>query len=204
MRKIKVGAFVSLDGVIQGPGTPDEDRSGGFDLGGWLVPLFDEEAGAVVDELLGDNYDLLLGRKTYDIFAGYWPKAAANGDPLGKKFDAVTKYVASRDPGLKLAWQNSKHLGADPVAALRAIKREEGPDLVTQGSADFLQTLFASDLVDEMTLLSFPVLLGKGKKLFRDGIAPATFALIDSKASGKGVVINRYRRISGEVATGSF
>jgi dihydrofolate reductase len=199
---IVVDLFITLDGVYQGPGGAEEDTSGGFELGGWQGAYFDDETGESIDAGIDRLQALLLGRKTYDIFAGYWPKAAANGDPLGKKFDAVTKYVASRDPGLKLAWQNSKHLGADPVAALRAIKREEGPDLVTQGSADFLQTLFASDLVDEMTLLSFPVLLGKGKKLFRDGIAPATFALIDSKASGKGVVINRYRRISGEVATG--
>ena len=203
MRKIVVGAFVSLDGIMQGPGGPVEDRSGGFELGGWTVPFFDDLSGAAVGELLSPPYDLLLGRKTYDIFAGYWPKAAESGDPLGQQFNAVTKYVASRNQDLNLAWQNSRQLGADPVAELRQIKQEDGPRLVTQGSTDFLKTLFQGDLVDEMTLLIFPVLLGHGKRLFGEGQMASTFKLMDTKASPSGVVINRYER-AGEVVTGSF
>lgn len=202
MRKIKVGAFVSLDGIMQAPGGPDEDRSNGFAFGGWLVPHFDDEVGAAVGGLLTEPYDLLLGRKTYDIFARYWPVEAQNGSEMGKAFDRITKFVASRNPDADLNWQNTKSLGADPIAALRELKQQDGPDLVTQGSSDFLATLLRSGLVDEITTLTFPVVLGKGKRLFNEA-APTTLKLIDTKVTPKGVVISRYET-GGEITTGAF
>lgn len=147
-------------------------------------------------------FDLLLGRKTYDIFAAHWPYAGAD-DPIGSLFDRITKYVATRNPALKLDWQKSQTLGGDVVAALRKLKSEEGPDLLTQGSTDFLQTLFRNDLVDEMYISYFPVILGKGKKLFGDGATPMALKLVSSKVSGTGVTVNKYLR-GGPVVTGSF
>ena len=202
MRKVVVGAFVSLDGVIQGPGGPTEDPTGGFALGGWTVPYFDEAVGEAMGAMFHQPFDLLLGRKTYDIFASHWPFVGAD-DPTGALFDRITKYVATRSPTLTIPWRNTQILAADAVAAVRALKAGTGPDLMTQGSSDFLQTLFASDLVDEVNLLVFPVLLGSGKKIFAGSAAPAAFVLTGSSASASGVVINRYAR-SGPVATGNF
>ena len=202
MRKVIVGAFVSLDGVMQAPGGPEEDPVGGFKYGGWAAPYFDEAMGKAVDEMFAKPFDLLLGRKTYDIFAAHWPYVGAD-DPIGPLFDRITKYVASRNPDLKLAWQNSRTLGPDAVAAVKKMKSEEGPDLLTQGSTDFLQTLFRNDLVDEIMISFFPVVLGKGKKLFGEGAFPAALKLVSSKVSGSGVTVNRYVR-AGDIVTGSF
>ncbi|APO75101.1 dihydrofolate reductase-like protein [Rhizobium etli 8C-3] len=202
MRKIIIGAFVSLDGVMQAPGGPDEDPVGGFKYGGWVAPYFDEAMGDAVGEMFAGAFDLLLGRKTYDIFAAHWPYVAAD-DPIGPLFDRVTKYVATRNRNFKLSWQNSQVLGADVVGALRTLKSEKGPDLLTQGSTDFLQTLFSNDLVDEINVFVFPVVLGKGKKLFGDGAYPGKLKLLGSKVSGTGVTINKYVR-DGDVVTGSF
>jgi dihydrofolate reductase len=202
MRKIIVGAFVSLDGIMQAPGGPDEDPIGGFKFGGWVAPYFDETMGASVGEMFAKPFDLLLGRKTYDIFAAHWPYVGAD-DPIGPLFDRITKYVATRNPTLKLDWQNSQTLGADVVTAVGKLKSEDGPDLLTQGSTDFLQTLFKHHLVDEINVSIFPVVLGKGKKLFGDGASPAALKLINSQVSGSGVTINKYVR-GGEVMTGSF
>jgi dihydrofolate reductase len=202
MRKIIAGAFVSLDGVMQAPGGPDEDPTGGFKHGGWVVPYFDETMGEAVGEMFAKPFDLLLGRKTYDIFAAHWPHVGAD-DPIGPLFDRITKYVATRNPRLKLGWQNSQRLGTDAVAAVRTLKGEDGPDLLTQGSTELLQTLFRHDLVDEIMVSIFPVVLGEGKKLFGQGAAPTALKLVGSKVSGTGVVINRYVR-GGQVATGSF
>ncbi|MCZ4092916.1 dihydrofolate reductase family protein [Sinorhizobium psoraleae] len=202
MRKIVVGAFVSLDGIMQAPGGPDEDPTGGFKYGGWVAPYFDETMGAAVDEMFAKPFDLLLGRKTYDIFAAHWPYAGAD-DPIGTLFDRITKFVATRNPDFKLGWQNSQSLGSDVVATLRKLKSEDGPDLLTQGSTDLLQTLFRNDLVDEMYVSIFPVVLGKGKKLFSDGASPMALKLVNSKVSGSGVTVNKYVR-AGEVVTGSF
>lgn len=202
MRKVVVGAFVSLDGVMQAPGGPQEDPVGGFEHGGWAVPYFDEAMGKAVDEMFARPFDLLLGRKTYDIFAAHWPYAGPD-DPIGSLFDRITKYVATRNPELKLGWKNSRTLGADAVAAVKALKAEEGPDLLTQGSTDFLQTLFRHDLVDELYVSFFPLVLGKGKKLFGDGATPAAFKLLGSRTSGTGVTVNKYER-AGAVVTGSF
>ncbi|WP_440983304.1 dihydrofolate reductase family protein [Shinella sumterensis] len=202
MRKLIVSAFISLDGVMQAPGGPQEDPIGGFRFGGWGVPYFDETAGAVIDELFARPFDLLLGRKTYDIFAAHWPYADAN-DPIGPLFDRVTKYVATRNPAFRTTWQNSRTLGADAVAAVKALKGGDGPDLLTQGSPDFLKTLFENDLVDEINVFVFPVILGKGKRLFGDASFPRALTLESSRTSQNGIVISRYVR-AGDVTTGSF
>lgn len=202
MRKLIVSAFISLDGVMQAPGGPQEDPIGGFRFGGWVAPYFDETAGSVIDELFARPFDLLLGRKTYDIFAAHWPYADAN-DPIGPLFDRVTKYVATRNPAFRTTWQNSRTLGADAVAAVKALKSGGGPDLLTQGSADFLRTLFENDLVDEINVFVFPVILGKGKRLFGDASFPRALTLESSRTSQNGIVISRYTR-AGDVATGSF
>ncbi len=202
MRKIVVGAFVSLDGVMQSPGGPAEDPTGGFTAGGWTVPYFDEAVGREMGSMFERPFDLLLGRKTYDIFAAHWPFVGTD-NPVGALFDRITKYVATRSPALASPWQNTEILGRDVVAAVRALKAGTGPDLLTQGSSDFLQTLSASDLVDELNLIVFPVVLGSVKRLFADGAAPAALALAGSTASPSGVVINRYAR-AGPIATGNF
>jgi dihydrofolate reductase len=202
MRKIIVGAFVSLDGVMQAPGGPEEDPIGGFRFGGWVAPFFDEKMGESVGETFAKPFDLLLGRKTYDIFAAHWPYAAAD-DPIGPLFDRIDKFVATRNPAFAPTWQNSHVLGPDAVAAVRALKAGEGPDLLTQGSTEFLKALFENDLVDEIHVSIFPVILGKGKRLFADASFPRALTLISSKTSDTGVTMNKYAR-AGEVATGSF
>ncbi|MBB5042456.1 dihydrofolate reductase family protein [Shinella fusca] len=202
MRKIIVGAFVSLDGVMQAPGGPEEDPIGGFRFGGWVAPFFDEKMGESVGETFAKPFDLLLGRKTYDIFAAHWPYAAAD-DPIGPLFDRIDKFVATRNPAFAPTWQNSHVLGPDAVAAVRALKAGEGPDLLTQGSTEFLKALFENDLVDEIHVSIFPVILGKGKRLFADASFPRALTLISSKTSDTGVTMNQYAR-AGEVATGSF
>ena len=211
MRKIVVSAFTSIDGVMQAPGGPEEDTSGGFELGGWTQPFFDESVGAAIGEMFGEPFDLLLGRRTYEIFAGHWPKVAAdpklvNGDEammqIARTFDACTKYVATHRPE-SLAWVNSKGLGADPVAALRALKKEEGPKLLTQGSSELVHLLLESDLVDELRLIVYPAVLGKGKRLFSEKGVPRTQRLVKSKVAANGTFIATYER-AGEVKTGSF
>jgi len=202
MRKIIVGAFVSLDGVMQAPGGPEEDPIGGFRFGGWVAPFFDEKMGESVGETFAKPFDLLLGRKTYDIFAAHWPYAAAD-DPIGPLFDRIDKFVATRNPAFAPTWQNSHVLGPDAVAAVRALKAGEGPNLLTQGSTEFLKALFENDLVDEIHVSIFPVILGKGKRLFADASFPHALTLISSKTSDTGVTMNQYAR-AGEVATGSF
>jgi dihydrofolate reductase len=205
MRKIVVGAFVSLDGVMQAPGGPEEDPTGGFEHGGWVAGYFDDVVGATMGELFSKPYELLLGRKTYDIFAAHWPHITDPGAPdfaIAEQFNRITKHVATHRPE-SLAWKNSRALGPDPVAKLRALKKEEGPALLTQGSSELVQTLFASDLVDELRLLVFPIVLGKGKRLFGDRAMPAGFRLESSRVSPSGVVIASYAR-AGAVKTGSF
>ena len=202
MRRIIVGAFVSLDGVMQAPGGPDEDPTGGFGYGGWVAPLFDDMMGEVVGEMFSKPFDLLLGRKTYDIFAAHWPYAAED-DPIGPLFDRITKFVATRNPDFQPAWQNSRALGPDPVAELKRLKREDGPDLLTQGSTDFMKTLLAHGLVDEFNVFIFPVILGKGKRLFAEGAEPVGLKLVSSRTSPNGIVVTKYVP-DGAVKTGSF
>jgi dihydrofolate reductase len=211
MRKVIVGTFVSLDGVMQAPGGPNEDTSGGFRFGGWLVPHMDATTGAAVGELFEKPFDLLLGRRTYDIFAGYWPyvqkdtKAKdydAGTAEMGRQFDKATKHVATHRAA-SLGWQNSKALGEDIPAAINALKKTSGPDLVVQGSGGLIHQLLASDLVDVIQLLIFPVVLGKGRRLFDGNEAPAGLKLVKSDVSSSGVILARYER-AGEVKTGSF
>ena len=202
MRKLIVGAFVSLDGVMQAPGGPREDPTGGFGYGGWVAPLADEVFGEAVGKLFDRPFDLLLGRRTYEIFAAHWPYAEGGpDDSIARTFNSITKYVATRK-GLDLGWQGSIAL-RDAARDVARLKQEEGPALVTQGSADLIQTLLSSDLVDEICLFTFPVLLGEGKKLFGEGARGAAFKLIDSRVSPNGIVIAHYER-DGEVETGDF
>ena len=202
MRKINVTTFTSLDGVMQAPGGPQEDRTGGFTLGGWTAPHFDAALGASMGEIFSRPFDLLLGRKTYDIFAAHWPFVSDPNDPIAGLFNRVTKYVASRS-NPKLAWQNSQLLGADIVASLKQLKSGEGPDLLVQGSSDLLQTLWRHRLVDEFTVLIFPVVLGRGKRLFGDSAVPTGLRLAKSQAYPTGVIVANYVP-AGEVKTGNF
>ena len=181
MRQIVVGAFTSLDGIMQAPGGPEEDPTGGFSFGGWVAPLVDEGMGAAIEGMFARPFDLLLGRKTYDIFAAHWPYADEN-DPIGPLFDRIAKYVATRNPAFKTTWQNSHVLGPDTIAAVKALKSGDGPDLLTQGSTEFLTALFAHDLVDEINVFTFPVILGKGKRLFGGGAFPRAWTLATSSA----------------------
>ena len=205
MRKVIVCAFVSLDGVMQAPGGPKEDPTGGFELGGWVAGYFDDVVGAAMGEVLSKPYELLLGRKTYDIFAAHWPHLTdpkAPDYPIAEQFNRITKHVATHRPE-SLTWKNSRGLGADAVAGLRELKKGQGPDLLTQGSSDFLQTIFANDLADELRILTFPIVLGKGKRVFGPTARPASFRLESSKVSPNGVVIGSYVR-AGEVKRGDF
>jgi dihydrofolate reductase len=198
MRKIIVLSFISLDGVMQAPGGPEEDPSGHFKFGGWTVPYFDEFAGKMMAEQMAGKYDLLLGRKTYDIFAGYWPQHTE----AWPQVNMITKYVVSntlKNP----AWENTVVLKGNAASILKKLKQEKGPALQVHGSGDFIQTLLKEDLVDELWLKFFPVILGSGKKLFANGAVPAAFKLIDSYVSPNGVIFANYKR-AGEVKTGSF
>jgi dihydrofolate reductase len=209
MRKITASAFVSLDGVMQAPGGPEEDPSGGFKYGGWTAPLWDDTLGAAMDEVLATPFDLLLGRKTYDIFAAYWPHVNPDANDLSalegevaRLFNKATKYVATHKPAT-LAWQKSQSLGNDVVATLRDLKKQDGPTLLVQGSSNLVHTLLEHDLIDEITLLIFPLALGKGKRFFGEGTLPGAFKLTKSATSGTGVLIARYER-AGDIKTGSF
>lgn len=198
-RKIITAAFVSLDGVMQAPGGPEEDPTNGFSLGGWTFHYWDDVMGAAMDGIFSRPYALLLGRKTYDIFAAHWPY---QNDPFADAFNAATKYVATHRPD-SLAWQNSVPLGSDVVATLRRLKQEDGPDLITQGSSELIQTLLPAGIIDEVRLLVFPLVLGKGKRLFGGGTIPAAYRLASSQASSTGVVMVTYEP-AGEIRTGSF
>lgn len=201
MRKLVVLTFVSLDGVMQAPGGPEEDTSGGFQYGGWTVPYFDEFSGNIMSEQMGVPFDLLLGRKTYDIFAAYWPKQDPAG-PVADPFNKATKYVVSASSP-KLTWEKSVLIEGDVVAKLKELKSRDGPMLQVHGSGNLIQTLLKNDLVDELWLKIFPVTLGSGKRLFAEGTIPAAFKLVDSKTSPSGVIIASYKR-AGDVKTGSF
>ncbi|HLK23439.1 MAG TPA: dihydrofolate reductase family protein [Caulobacteraceae bacterium] len=203
MRKIIVATFVSLDGVMQAPGGPQEDPTGGFSFGGWTAPFFDAELGGAIGEIFGRPFDLLLGRKTYEIFAAHWPFVTEGPDAgLAQVFNQITKYVASRSRPA-FTWQGSEWLGEDAVASLVALKAGVGPDLMVQGSSDFLQTLWKHSLVDEFAVLIFPVILGKGKRLFGEDVAPAGLELTKSKAYPTGVIVANYAP-AGKVPTGDF
>jgi dihydrofolate reductase len=199
MRKILAGAFLSLDGVMQAPGAPEEDRSGGFDLGGWTFPYWDEMMAQSMTPLFAAPFDLLLGRKTYEIFAAYWPYM--NDNPIGEAFNRAAKYVvtSSTEP---LSWANS-HAINDGVEGVARLKASDGPDLVIQGSSKLYPDLMARGLIDRFFLKTFPVVLGKGKRLFGEGGPSGALKLVDSKVSTTGVIIATYEP-AGHVPTGSF
>ncbi len=200
MRKFLVNTFLSLDGVMQAPGGPGEDPTGGFELEGWSVNYWDALMGQRMGETMGKPFDLLLGRKTYEIFAAYWPRATAEqgGAPLNK----ATKYVVTTT--LERAdWQPSHLITGDVVPQLQRLKAQDGPELQVHGSAKPLQTLIKHELVDEYRLWFFPVLLGRGKRLFGDGVIPAGLRLVDSKTSTTGVIMTTYQP-AGAIIPGSF
>ncbi|TMI22925.1 dihydrofolate reductase [Candidatus Bathyarchaeota archaeon] len=200
MRKIVVLSFVTLDGIMQAPGGPDEDTSGNFTQGGWSVGYWDDFMGKVMGEQMGRPYDLLLGRKTYEIFAAYWPKAKDN--PGADGLNKAKKYVVSRTLR-KLDWNNSTLLTGNIPEEIRKLKREDGHELQVHGSSNLIQTLLKHDLVEEFRLKIYPVTVGHGKRLFGDGTMPASFKLLENKTSTTGVVVATYRR-EGEIKTGSF
>jgi dihydrofolate reductase len=204
MRKLIVAEHISLDGVIQSPGAPDEDPSGDFRLGGWTVPYADPVIGQALQDLFSQPFELLLGRRTYDIFAGYWPRAGvkSTSHAIAELFNRVPKHGVThrRD---RLDWQNSRALEGDLAGAIRALKHHDGDNLLTWGSADMVRQLLAAGLVDELLLLIYPVVLARGKRLFGDDAQASAFTLAHSTSTSGGVLVTRYVR-SGEVRTGTF
>ncbi len=200
MRKLIATTFVTLDGVMQAPGGPEEDTSGGFAHGGWSVNYWDDRMGEVMDGIMGKPFDLLLGRKTYEIFSAFWPHASE--EQGAKPLNDATKYVASRTL-TSLDWGPSVLLEGDVVEAVRQLKQEDGPELQVHGSGNLLQTLIGAGLIDQYHVWTFPVLVGSGKRLFDQGTAPAALTLVHSVRSTTGVVIGTYVP-AGNLVTGSF
>lgn len=200
MRRIVGGMFTSLDGVIQAPGGPTEDPTGGFVHGGWMFPVSDDQVGAAVAEFFSSPYDLLLGRRTYDIFAAYWPYADGEGAAMGTAFIEANKYVL-KEGEQPLPWANSHRMRT--VEDVAALKQEDGPDLLIQGSSMIYPALLAAGLLDRLVLYTFPILLGSGKRLFGHGTSPATLKLVDHRITTGGTVVATYEP-AGPVETGSF
>ncbi len=201
MRKIVVLSFVTLDGVMQAPGGPEEDKGGSFKWGGWSVGYWDDYLGRVMGEQMGKPFDLLLGRKTYDIFVAFWPKQGTD-NPAAAGLNNAKKFVVSTTLK-KPEWANTTVLKNNVVSEIKKLKEKNGPEIQVHGSSDLIQTLLKHDLVDEFRLKIYPVTLGKGKRLFAEGTIPAGFQLVESNASPKGVIVATYVR-AGEVKTGSF
>jgi dihydrofolate reductase len=200
MRKLIVSTFLTLDGVMQAPGGPGEDDSGGFAHGGWSVNYWDDLMGQVMGEAMSAPFDLVLGRKTYDIFAAYWPHAPEEAG--AKPLNDATKYVASRSRPT-LEWSTSVLIEGDAAESIAALKKEDGPELQVHGSGNLIQTLLRHNLVDQYRLWVFPLVIGSGKRLFSEGTIPSGLRLVDSKVSTTGVVIGTYEP-AGEIVTGSF
>ena len=200
MRKIRIIEHISLDGVIQAPGGPQEDTSGGFKHGGWSAPLSDPAGGEAIVAAHGADFDLLLGRGTYDIFAGFWPKAPKS--PMADSLNAATKYVATHRPK-SLEWGPAEDVGSDIGAGIRRIQAMDGPHLIVWGSSTLTPVLLEHGLADEVLLLVFPVLLGTGKRIFADGTPPRELALVSTKAVPSGVIISTYKP-NGPLRTGSM
>jgi dihydrofolate reductase len=198
MRKIIVGAQVSMDGVMQAPGGPTEDPTKGFKFGGWAMPYFDREFGEEIDRLFKERFDLLLGRKTYEIFAAYWPYYAEDAPhgSIARLFKDIKKYAVSRSGEVDTSWAGSVLLR--DIAEVKRLKQEDGPNLVTQGSTELVHALLAHDLVDAISIFTVPIVLGGGKKLFADGSAPHAFKLTRSRVSANGLIIGHYER-AGEI-----
>ena len=189
MRKLTGAAFVSLDGVMQAPGGPTEDTTGGFDQGGWVFGVGDEVIDLVVGELFSPPYALLLGRRTYDIFAAYWPFVAGEMASMGEALTAADKFVVTHGDH-PLDWANSRRL--DGVGAIQTLKESNGPDLLIQGSSTLYPPLLAAGLIDELVLMTFPIVLGTGKRLFGDGLPPGALRLLDYQVGAKGVIVTRW------------
>jgi dihydrofolate reductase len=200
MRKLISIHHVSLDGVMQSPGGQQEDPRGGFDLGGWIVRYWDEEMGKRLHQTVSGRFDLLLGRRTYEIFAAHWPYAERN--PVSDGFNRATKYVATRGTPA-FDWAHTQVLPGDAVGAVRRLKSEEGPEIQIYGSSSFLQSLIAADLVDEYVIWTYPLVLGSGKRLFEEGAPPRALKLVETERSSTGVITGRYRP-DGAVRSGSF
>ncbi|WP_436484212.1 dihydrofolate reductase family protein [Chitinophaga sp. ARDCPP14] len=200
MRKIIVITFMSMDGVMQAPGAPEEDRSNGFRWGGWMTPYSDDFTNGIMNALMSQSFDLLLGRRTYEIFAAYWPFIQDHS--IADKFNSIHKYAVSGKP-MDLSWENSTLITGDVVAGLRQLKQQEGPDLLVHGSSKLVQTLLANGLVDTLTVWTLPLTIGEGKRLFREGTQPVDWKLMDVKSSPKGVIIASYEP-GGEIKPGSF
>jgi dihydrofolate reductase len=202
MSKLVVSAFVSLDGVMQGPGGPDEDREDGFEHGGWSVEYFDEDMGRIMVEQFAGMESLLLGRRTYEIFADHWPQVTDENDPVATKLNSMPKYVASRTLG-EVKWNNSHLLKGDVAEAVAELKSRSGGEINVQGSSNLIRTLQANDLVDEYRLLVDPVVLGTGKRLFAEGTAPAAMRLVSARPTSTGALYCIYER-TGVPSYGSF
>jgi dihydrofolate reductase len=202
MRKVIAATMVSLDGIMQAPGGPEEDPTGGFKYGGWTAPYSDDVTGQELRDSFSKPFDLLLGRKTYEIFAAYWPHVEGGDyDFVAKPFNKTRKYVATHSSA-PLTWNNSVAIH-DPAIDVAKLKQQDGPDLLIQGSSVLIQTLLKHDLIDEISLRVFPVVLGSGKRLFADGAKPTALKLVSSKTSPSGVTLNTYTP-AGPVKTGSF
>ena len=199
MRKLVVSTFMTLDGVMQAPGGPGEDPTGGFAHEGWSVNYWDDAMGQRMGELMGKPFDLLLGRKTYEIFAAHWPHAT---DPGAKVLNSATKHVASRTLA-KVDWANSRLIEGDVPEQVAKLKAEDGPEIQVHGSSNLIETLQKHNLVDEYRVMIFPLALGTGKRLFADGTIPAGLRLVDSSASSTGVLMATYER-AGEIEYGTF
>lgn len=200
MRKIIVTTFVTMDGVLQAPGGPEEDPSNGFKWGGWISNYWDELMQEAMGAILSEPYDLLLGRRTYEIFAAYWP--FMKDHPIGDAYNSIHKYAVSSKE-MDLSWQNSTLITGDVVAALRQLKKQEGPALLVNGSSKLLQTLLANGLVDHLHIWTFPITIGKGKRLFAEGTPPGNWKVLDTKISTTGVIIASYEP-AGEIKLGSL
>ena len=191
MREIMAITQVTVDGVMQGPGGPGEDPSNGFTLGGWAMPFVDETLSDVIHETIAGEFDMLLGRRTYEIFAGYWPKQAG---PIAKAFNEATKYVVTRTLD-SFEWKESRRVDGDVVEGVRRLKRAEGPPVHVWGSGKLLQTLIAAHVVDEYRMWVSPVVLGEGKRLFENGVPARALRLIETRNTPSGVLVNTYRPI---------
>lgn len=202
MRKLVVLTFMTLDGVMQAPGGPGEDDSGGFKYGGWSVGYFDDVLGTVMGEQMSHPFDLLLGRRTYDIFAAHWPKLGDDEASGARVINRARKYVVSHRP-VSLDWNGTVPITGDIAAKIKELKNQDGPEIQVHGSGNLIQTLLKHDLVDEFWLKTFPVVLGSGKRLFAEGAMPAGFRLTDGRITPSGVVVGSYAR-AGEVKLGSF
>jgi dihydrofolate reductase len=205
MRQLVVGTFLTLDGIMQAPGGPDEDREGGFQHGGWLIPYFDDNIGEIMTEWINRAGGFLFGRKTYEIFSSYWPKSTDPKDEIATALNTRPKYVASRTLD-RVNWNNSSLLEGDLVEEIAKLKARQGGEIQVHGSGNLLQTLFKHDLVDTLRLWQFPVVIGTGKRLFAQGTVPRSFRLVETQTATTGAILHVYERAGdlryGEVEVG--